>query len=309
MRAELLKTHLKSVETPKNMQDVVAEAKAVKPAQKVNKLITDATKGIEEQVNWISHKQMKLKREPGTCFWCVDRHGPHPWKTCPANGKTCTKHGINDHFSRVCLETGPPQQEQPRRTTPWQAQGRGRSHRTPCGQSQPKPPREQNIHLLQTATDEHPVEYNTDDYQEQWYRYSLETWQIHKGKELCYPAHLCNWEQIHPSDIPIQTWATQQLKPTAHQRKYKAATLTYPIVAIRDPAKPSPSKPIMIHSKRCLAPSGNSQRNIYSNSILKTLKAFAADVSPVQMAIHRVPVAKRIKEKEALDRYTAAGII
>ena len=34
-----------------------------------------------------------------------------------------------------------------------------------------------------------------------------------------------------------------------------------------------------------------------------------ADVSPVQMPIHRVPVAKRIKEKEALDRYAAAGII
>ena len=73
MRAELLKTHLKSDGMPKNMQDVVAEAKALESAQKANKLITDATKGIEEQVNWISHKQMKLKREPGTCFWCGDR--------------------------------------------------------------------------------------------------------------------------------------------------------------------------------------------------------------------------------------------
>ena len=133
MRAELLKTHLKSDGMPKNMQDVVAEAKALESAQKANKLITDATKGIEEQVNWISHKQMKLKREPGTCFWCGDRRGPHPWKTCPANGKTCTKCGINDHFSRVCLETDPPQQEQPRRTTQWQAQGRGRGYRAPRG--------------------------------------------------------------------------------------------------------------------------------------------------------------------------------
>ena len=72
---------------------------------------------------------MKLKREPGTCFWCGDRRGPHPWKTCPANGKTCTKCGINDHFSRVCLEKGPPQQEHPRTTTQWQAQGRGRGYR------------------------------------------------------------------------------------------------------------------------------------------------------------------------------------
>lgn len=34
-----------------------------------------------------------------------------------------------------------------------------------------------------------------------------------------------------------------------------------------------------------------------------------AGISPVQMPIHRVPVAKRIKEKESLDRYAAAGII
>ena len=147
MRAELLKTHLKSDGAPKNMQDVVAEAKALESAQKANKLITDATKGIEEQVYWISHKQMKLKREPGTCFWCGDRRGPHPWKTCPANGKTCTKCGINDHFSRVCLETGPPQQEQPRKPTQFQASGRGRDYRTPHGRSQPRPPRDQSIRL------------------------------------------------------------------------------------------------------------------------------------------------------------------
>ena len=147
MRAELLKTHLKSYGAPKNMQDVVAEAKALESAQKANKLITDATKGIEEQVYWISHKQMKLKREPGTCFWCGDRRGPHPWKTCPANGKTCTKCGINDHFSRVCLETGPPQQEQPRKPIQFQASGRGRDYRTPHGRSQPRPPRDQSIRL------------------------------------------------------------------------------------------------------------------------------------------------------------------
>ena len=34
-----------------------------------------------------------------------------------------------------------------------------------------------------------------------------------------------------------------------------------------------------------------------------------ADVSPIQMPIHRVPLAKHIKEKDALDRYAAAGII
>lgn len=72
MRAELLKMHLKWDGMPKNMQDVIAKAKALESAQKANKLITDASKGIEEQVNWMSHKQMKLKWEPGTCFWCGD---------------------------------------------------------------------------------------------------------------------------------------------------------------------------------------------------------------------------------------------
>lgn len=69
MRTELLKTHLKPDSTPKNMQDLVAKAKALESAQKANKLITDTTKGIEEQVKWVSHKQMKLKRESGTCHW------------------------------------------------------------------------------------------------------------------------------------------------------------------------------------------------------------------------------------------------
>lgn len=52
------------------MQNVVAEAKALESAQKANEPITDVTKGIEEQVNWMSHKQIKLKLEPGTCFRC-----------------------------------------------------------------------------------------------------------------------------------------------------------------------------------------------------------------------------------------------
>ena len=47
---------------------------------------------------------MKLRREPGTCFWCGDRRGAQPWKICLVNGKTCSACGGNDHFARVCLE-------------------------------------------------------------------------------------------------------------------------------------------------------------------------------------------------------------
>ena len=46
---------------------------------------------------------MRLRREPGTCHWCRDKRGPHPWRQCPARGKTFSKCGINDHFANVCL--------------------------------------------------------------------------------------------------------------------------------------------------------------------------------------------------------------
>ena len=76
-----------------------------------NKLIADSTKSTtEEQVHCIRHKEMKLRREPCTCLWCGDRKGPHPWKQCPARGKTCCKCGINDHFSRVFLANRQPRQ-------------------------------------------------------------------------------------------------------------------------------------------------------------------------------------------------------
>ena len=109
VRTELLKIHLKPNNTLKTMQDVVAEAKAIESAQKTNKIIGEAkkgleTKGLEEQVNWTSHRDMKLKRDPGTCHWCGNQRGPHPWKSCPANGKTGAKCGGNDHFAKVCLE-------------------------------------------------------------------------------------------------------------------------------------------------------------------------------------------------------------
>lgn len=54
--------------------------------------------------------EIKLCREPATCHWCSDQKGLHPWKQCPARGKTCSECGIDDHFSRVCLANGEPQQ-------------------------------------------------------------------------------------------------------------------------------------------------------------------------------------------------------
>ena len=105
-RTELLKTHVKPDNTKKTLQDVVAEARAIESAKQTNKLIVDSSKGTDEEVYWtgLRHSQMRLRREPGTCFWCGDRRGAHPWRVCPAKGKTCSSCGGNDHFARVCLE-------------------------------------------------------------------------------------------------------------------------------------------------------------------------------------------------------------
>lgn len=90
--------HTKPDNSKKTLQDVVAEARA--------KLIADSSKGIDEEVHWtgLRHSQIKLQREPGTCFLCGDRRGIHPWKVFPANGRTYTTCGGNDHFAWVCLE-------------------------------------------------------------------------------------------------------------------------------------------------------------------------------------------------------------
>ena len=87
MGTELLKTHVKPDNSKKTMQDVVTEARAMESAKQTNKLILDSSKAFEEEVHWIGlrHSQMKLHREPGTCHWCGDQRGHHPWKICPAN--------------------------------------------------------------------------------------------------------------------------------------------------------------------------------------------------------------------------------
>ena len=105
-RTELLKTHVKPDNSKKPQQDVAAEMRAIESAKQINQSIVDSSKGTDAEVHWTGfrHSQMKLRREPGTCFWCGDRQSAHPWKVCPAKGKTCSSCGGNDYFARVCLE-------------------------------------------------------------------------------------------------------------------------------------------------------------------------------------------------------------
>ena len=121
--------------------------------------------------------------------------------------KTCSKCGINDHSSRFGLETGPPRNKNnrgkltngklragieatehlaagPNRTSVW-ANHTSAAHDkwpTPCGILYWWLPRTMLLpgNTANTQCPHRP----------------------RKEKVLCYSAHVCSWEQIHPNDIP-----------------------------------------------------------------------------------------------------------
>ena len=83
---------------------------------------------------------------------------------------------------------------------------------------------------------------------------------------------------------------------------------------------PSPSQPIIIPAKRRLPTAGTLQKEHILMEYAENFEALGClgppvhfetkqDVMPVQMPIHRIPVAKRAAEKSALDKYEKAGII
>ena len=83
---------------------------------------------------------------------------------------------------------------------------------------------------------------------------------------------------------------------------------------------PSPSQPIIIPAKRRLPTAGALQKEHILMEYAENFEGLGClgppvhfetkpDVTPVQMPIHRVPVAKRSAEKSALDKYEKAGVI
>ena len=62
IRTELLKFHLKTDKTEKSLSDVIVEARALESARQTNKLIGDAHKTIEENVNWVTKKTHTIWR-------------------------------------------------------------------------------------------------------------------------------------------------------------------------------------------------------------------------------------------------------
>ena len=83
---------------------------------------------------------------------------------------------------------------------------------------------------------------------------------------------------------------------------------------------PTPSKPIKIPAIRKLPPPGQLKEEHILQEYAETFSGLGClgppvhfttkdNMSPIQMPVHRVPVAKREKGKVALDRYEQEGII
>ena len=169
MRTELLKTHVKPDKSAKTLSDVVAEARAIESVTQANQLIAGSAKGAEEEVHSLRHSQMKFRREPGTCFWCGDRRGPHPWKACPANGRSCSNCGGNDHFARVCLEDRKAQV--PTTNNSWKRQTRRRQSTSDRGSNQ----RTRGGEPRSKSRDIHYTDSNVAQLQEQSYGMAYDT--------------------------------------------------------------------------------------------------------------------------------------
>ena len=163
--------HIKPDNSEKTLSDVVAEARATESAKQTNKLITDSSKGIDENVHWTGHRHSQM-RLSGTCFWRSDRRGPHPWKLCPANGKSCTSCGGNDHFARVCLEDCKP--TSPGNRPAWRQQSRGPQNSHKRDSRTNFRPRDLQYTDMYAKEEKHKSPYDQD----YGYMYSLEA-QVH----------------------------------------------------------------------------------------------------------------------------------
>ena len=180
IRTLLLNDSKKLDGSKKKLADVVIEARAMEAARQTNKLIVDTTK-LTEEVHWTSHRDMKLKRETNTCHWCGDKRGPHPWKSCPANGRTCTNCGGNDHFSTVCREDA-----SPRKSGQTQRHGRG-------GRGKPR-----NYGNKQTRFGQGPTSHTSQEVRQVDYRNEEDV--VHaSGLHQCYSLEP---RQVHQIDQP-----------------------------------------------------------------------------------------------------------
>ena len=219
----------------------MAEARAIESAKQTNKLIVDSSKGTDHEVHWtgLRHSQMKLRREPGTCFWCGDRRGAHPWKICPAKGKTCSSCGSNDHFARVCLEdpkfTVRDSRSKPSTNTSYARKGANGQCRDPRqrGLRHYPPTQSRDLHYTDTSFDDDCA-----------FTYSLEA-QVHsvvasrQAKRYFFyePSTLHDRFSVHSSHVPNRHRSNMQHNVPQHaaiiSARCRPQTIPLPSISLR----------------------------------------------------------------------------
>ena len=383
IRTELLKTHLAADKKPKSLHDVVSEAKAMETAERANRIITD-TNSTEEQVNFTSsssvggppphkkHRDMKLKRQAGTCYWCGDSKGPHPWRDRPARGKTCGRCKGLDHFARVCLEQAGGSQSRSRVFN--QHRGRNQQFRTQhvnememiqepddyddfetfvCEVSNsPESKRKKRYFAklsLLDGTDKADIDFQIDSgatcntVSASALRNAFPDICLLPSRAVLRPygngpairpvgcATLVCDRQERFESLELQVVADKYMsgKPNLLSGT-DAETLGILNIApdyVCQLGKEDPPKPELLSetSKSSLYPTplpppGALTKDVilkvYNTNFrglgsLQPPVSFVVDrsVTPVNMPIHRRPIAKRAKEKETLDRYVSQGIL
>ena len=131
IRTELLKTDKNADNTDKTLAQTATLARALETAASASVLISGSQH--TEQVNYtkqrpprqqstqfasnprrILHKELKLKRQPNTCWYCGSS-SQHPWRECKARNQQCRNCGYNDHFADVCMMPSENKSNQPQR--------------------------------------------------------------------------------------------------------------------------------------------------------------------------------------------------
>ena len=263
------------------MQDVVAEAKAIESAQKTNKIIGEAkkgleTKGLEEQVNWTSHRDMKLKRDPGTCHWCGNQRDHTHGNPAQRMGKPVQNVG---GMTILILQNKP-----------------GLLSGTDS----------ERLGLITIKADE---------------IFTLST--VVKSK-MGNPDNLPSFK-LFPAQERYTDFTSTGPKQQVAANDSNSLTCNHQEQTHNNCPKlctppPTPSKPIKIPAIRKLPPPGQLKEEHILQEYAETFSGLGClgspvhfmtkdNMSPIQMPVHRVPVAKREKEKVALDRYEQEGII
>ena len=252
---------------------------------------------------------MKLCREPGTCFWCGDRQGAHPWKICPAKGRTCSSCGGNDHFARVCLEdpkfTVRDSRSNPSTTTSYARRGANGQRRDSRQSGQRDYPPTQSRDLRYTdmsVRDEQ--QYDTSFDHDCGFTYSLEA-QVHSVAASSQAKRYFTTLALSTTGSAF-TQVLFQIDTAATCNTMSLSTLRS-FLPDAD-LKRSPYRLYPYRNSKLLEPEGQIDLVCERQDLQRSWSAWPAcsfqveeNVQPVQMPVHRIPVAKRECEKQALD--------